>query len=100
MGLLRVHFRSALLGPQGGQAAGLALLAPRGQVRRVQALTPQQGTQLAGRAALRFLQDAQLVIGREAGAASEEVPFFDWVGVMLVSFRPTQNYRRSVSSPS
>ena len=35
-----------------------------------------------------------------AGAGSEEVPFLDWIWVMLVSLRPTLNYRRPVSSPS
>jgi len=29
-----------------------------------------------------------------AGAASEEVPFFDCIWVMLVCCRPTVNYRR------
>ena len=49
---------------------------------------------------LRHLQRIVRFAGRaRGGGASEEVPLFDTDGVILISFRPTVNYRRSVSNP-
>src|ERR1017187_942253 len=42
------NFRPATLWSQTGQRSCVALLPPGGQVRRVQALAAQQGTELAG----------------------------------------------------
>src|SRR4030042_1369153 len=54
------------LGAQSGQRPLVALLPPRAQQRRVQALAPEQGTELAGGgAAIGLLEDAQLVLRGE-----------------------------------
>jgi hypothetical protein len=68
---LRVHTKRALVGYQGCERAGFALLAPDGQTRRLWGFAPQPGTQLARRAALGWLhaRRAQLVFGRVAAPA-------------------------------
>src|SRR5450830_436423 len=60
--------RPASAGPREGlQGARFALRAPGGEVGGVEALTAQQGTDLAGpREAVRLAQDGELVRGREA----------------------------------
>lgn len=55
---------------QSRQDARLALLAPGGQVRRIQPLTAQQGAQLARCTGIGLGQDPLLVGGREAAATS------------------------------
>ena len=54
------------LGGQSGQRSFGALLSPRTQKRRVQALAAEQGAELAGRGrAIGLVEDAELVLGRE-----------------------------------
>jgi hypothetical protein len=56
------------LGPQPCQLSGLALPPPFAQVRAVQPLAPQERPQLPRRTSIGFLEDAQLVPGRETSS--------------------------------
>src|SRR6185503_9091570 len=60
----RIGLRAALFGRQRLQSAFRHLLAPMGQVRRIESLTAKKGSYLAGlRAGVGFLKDAPLVFG-------------------------------------
>src|SRR5262249_19456764 len=60
----RIGLRAVLLGRQRLQSAFRHLLAPMGQVRRIESLTAKKGSYLARlRAGVGFLKDAPLVFG-------------------------------------
>ena len=64
----RLGFPPPLARRQRLERAGLALAAPIGQMRGVQAFTTQQRPKFTGRAVIGLLEDLELVLGAEAPA--------------------------------